>query len=81
MPFIYRPQIYICKTNQLGTSNRVNFNGVVYEGVDNFKYLGSIITNTDDIITDIKMKLPSGNRCLRDFDVIFKPRDIKKKSN
>ena len=33
----------------------------------------------DATITDIKMKLAAGNRCLRAFDVIFKPRYIFKK--
>ena len=35
------------KTNQQSTSNRVNFNSVVYEGVDNFKYLGSCLNDPE----------------------------------
>jgi hypothetical protein len=33
--------------------------------VDNFKYLGALVTSQNEMETDIKDKIAAGNRCFR----------------
>jgi glyoxylate utilization-related uncharacterized protein len=46
--------------------------GKKYEKVESFKYLGSVMTNSSDINTEIKRKLTAGNKCYYALGPILK---------
>jgi hypothetical protein len=50
-----------------------------FRRVDQFKYLESIITQDNDIKTEISMRLQSANKCFFGFRKIFRSRAISKK--
>jgi hypothetical protein len=41
----------------------IQLNGRFYARVDNFKYLGALVTSQNETETDIKDKISAGNRC------------------
>jgi hypothetical protein len=47
----------------------IELNGQIYGRVDNFKYLGALVTSQNEMGTDIKDKIAMGNRCFRAFKV------------
>jgi hypothetical protein len=49
-----------------------------FRRVDQFKYLGSIITQDNDIKTEISMRLQSANKCFFGLSKIFRSRAISK---
>ncbi|VVC38751.1 Reverse transcriptase domain [Cinara cedri] len=49
-----------------------------FKRVDQFKYLGSIITQDNDIKTEILMRLQSANKCFFGLSKIFRSRAISK---
>ncbi|KAL4091796.1 hypothetical protein QTP88_026430 [Uroleucon formosanum] len=49
-----------------------------FKRVDQFKYLGSIITQDNDIKTEISMRLQSANKCFFGLSKIFRSRAISK---
>ena len=60
-------------------TNSIVINGATYEKVSCFRYLGSTVTESNDIIVEIKEKIAAGNRCLRSLDRIMKARYISKR--
>jgi hypothetical protein len=68
----------ISKIRTNGLSN-IMLNGQPYEGISNFKYLGSMVAYNNDVMFDIKEKLAAGNRCLRALNNVLKTRYIAKK--
>jgi hypothetical protein len=40
--------------------------------VDNFKYLGALVTSQNETETDIKDKIAADNRCFRAFNKVSK---------
>jgi hypothetical protein len=49
-----------------------------FRRIDQFKYLGSIITQDNDIKTEISMRLQSANKCFFGLSNIFRSRAISK---
>ena len=67
------------KSNVHSVPNTIVLNDVTYEDVSSFNYLGSIITNNNNILAEIKGKITAGNRCLRALDRLMKARYISRK--
>jgi hypothetical protein len=49
--------------NEMGDRSDLRVEGMVFEEVINFKYLGSLITRKNEIGEEIKMRIAAGNRC------------------
>lgn len=49
-----------------------------FKRVNQFKYLGSVITQNNDILTEISMRLQSSNKCFYGLNKIFRSRAISK---
>jgi len=58
--------------------NQVQEEFIEFKRVDQFKYLGSIITQDNDIKTEISMRLQSANKCFFGLSKIFRSRAISK---
>jgi hypothetical protein len=59
---------YMRSKETTGAANiDIKLNGQIYERVDNFKYLGALVTSQNEMETDIKDKIAAGNRCFRAF--------------
>jgi hypothetical protein len=56
----------------------IELNGQIYERVDNFKYLGALVTSQNETETDIKDKIAMGNRCFRAFNKVLGTRYLSK---
>ena len=67
------------KSNVHSVPNTIVLNDVTYEDVSSFNYLGSIITNNNNILAEIKGKITAGNRCLRALDRLMRARYISRK--
>jgi hypothetical protein len=53
----------------IGAANAdIEINGQIYEKVDNFKYLGALVTPHNETETDIKDKIAARNGCFRAFN-------------
>jgi MarR-like DNA-binding transcriptional regulator SgrR of sgrS sRNA len=65
------------KDNEVVKSD-ITLNGQNFEGGDNFKYLGALITSQNEVEADIKGKIAVGNRCYRSFSKILGTRYISK---
>ncbi|KAJ4444925.1 hypothetical protein ANN_06724 [Periplaneta americana] len=59
--------------------NTFVLNEVTFEKVSRFRYLGSIVTEDNNILTEIKDKVAIGNRSLRALDKIIRTSYISKK--
>jgi hypothetical protein len=57
------------KGNEVVKSD-ITLNEQTFEEVDNFKYLGDLITSQNEVVADIKGKIAAGNRCYRSFSKI-----------
>jgi len=55
----------------------IEWRGKKYRKVETFKYLGSLITNTNEIETGIKSKLATGNKYYHALGSILRKRNIK----
>ena len=55
----------------------IEWRGKKYRKVETFKYLGSVITNTNEIETEIKSKLATGNKYYHALGSILRKRNIK----
>jgi hypothetical protein len=53
-------------------------NGQVFEGVQNFRYLGAFINSKYLISDEIKSRIPAGNRSFYHLRQIFRSRAISK---
>jgi len=49
-------------------------NGQVFEGVQNFRYLGALINQKNVISDEIKSRIAAGNRCFYSLRHIFRYR-------
>jgi hypothetical protein len=67
----------VTKGNEVVKSD-ITLNGQSFEQVDNFKYLGALITSQNEVKADIKGKITAGNRCYRSFSKILGIRYISK---
>jgi hypothetical protein len=56
----------------------MKLNGQIYERVDNFKYLGALVTSQNEMETDIKDKIAAGNRCFLTFNKMIGTRYLSK---
>jgi hypothetical protein len=56
----------------------IELNGQIYERLDNFKYLGALVTSQNETETDIKDKITMGNRCFRAFNKVLGTRYLSK---
>jgi hypothetical protein len=56
----------------------IELNGLIYEKVDNFKYLGALVTSQNETETDIKDKIAMDNRCFRAFNKVLGTRYLSK---
>jgi len=56
---------------------KIEWRGKKYRKVENFKCLGSVITNTNEIETEIKIKLATGNKYYHALGSILRKRNIK----
>jgi hypothetical protein len=56
----------------------IELNGHIYERVDNFKYLGALVTSQNETETDIQDEIAIGNRCFRDFNKVLGTRYLSK---
>jgi MarR-like DNA-binding transcriptional regulator SgrR of sgrS sRNA len=65
------------KGNEVVKSD-ITLHGQTFEEVDNFKYLGALITSQNEVEADIKGKISAGNRCYRSFSKILGTRYISK---
>jgi hypothetical protein len=67
----------------LGSAANINIklNGQIYERVDNFKYLGALVTSQNETETDIKDKIAAGNRCFRAFNKMLGTRYLSKNTS
>jgi hypothetical protein len=54
----------------------IEISGQKYQKVETFKYLGSLVTNLNDIKTEIKTRLTAGNKCYHALGHILKKRYI-----
>jgi MarR-like DNA-binding transcriptional regulator SgrR of sgrS sRNA len=50
------------KGNEVVKSD-ITLNGHTFKEVDNFKYLGPLITSQNEVKADIKENIAAGNRC------------------
>ena len=55
---------YMVLADNAQPGNEIEIDSKKYGKVQNFKYLGSIISETNDIEKDIREKIASGNRSL-----------------
>jgi hypothetical protein len=46
-----------------GRNNSINIDNSSFEGVEEFKYLGTNLTNQNSIKEEVKSRLKSGNAC------------------
>jgi MarR-like DNA-binding transcriptional regulator SgrR of sgrS sRNA len=63
------------KGNEVVKSD-ITINGQTFEEVDNFKYLGALITSQIEVEVDRKGKIAAGNKCYRSFSKILGTRYI-----
>jgi len=56
--------------------NEIEWRGKKYRKVETFRYLGSVMTNTNEIETEIKSKLALGNKYYHALGAILRRRDI-----
>jgi hypothetical protein len=60
---------YMRSKEIIGAANvGIKLYGQIYEKVDNFKYLGALVTSHNETETDIKDKIAVGNHCFRAFN-------------
>jgi hypothetical protein len=80
--YIYSPTRTICPAHPilldfitrtiLGEEKTIELMGKKYEEVESFKYLGSVMTSSNDINMEIKSKLAAGNKCYYTLGPILK---------
>jgi hypothetical protein len=62
--------IYVSKTKYIinrkkkwNEQDKIEINGQRYENVEMFKYLGSLVTDTDEVQAEMKDSITAGNKC------------------
>jgi hypothetical protein len=65
--------------NEMGDKSDLRAEGMVFEEVTNFKYLGSLITRKNEIGEEIKMRIAAGNRCYYGLLHLFGPRTMSRR--
>jgi hypothetical protein len=63
--------------NEMGDRSDLRVDGMVFEEVTNFKYLGSLITKKNEIGEEIKMIIAAGNRCYYGLQHLFRSRTVR----
>jgi hypothetical protein len=60
---------YMRSKETTGAANiDIKLHGQIYERVDNFKYLGALVTSQNETEADIKDKTAAGNHCFQAFN-------------
>jgi hypothetical protein len=63
----------------IGAANiDIKLNRQIFERVNNFKYLGALVTAQNETETDIKDKIAAGNRCFQVFNKMLGTRYLSK---
>jgi hypothetical protein len=55
--------MFMSRDQNAGRSHDINFNDSSFERVEEFKYLGTTLTNQNSIQEEIESRLKSGNAC------------------
>jgi MarR-like DNA-binding transcriptional regulator SgrR of sgrS sRNA len=63
------------KGNEVVKSD-ITLNGHTFGKVDNFKYLGALVTSRNEVEADKRKKKTAGNRCYRSYSKILGTRYI-----
>ena len=61
-----------------GRNHRVSINNSTFERVEEFKYLGTTLTNQNSIAEEIKSRLRSGNACYHSVQNLLSSRLLSK---
>ena len=61
-----------------GRNHSVRTDNSTFERVDEFKYLGTILTNQNSIQEEIKSRLRSGNACYHSMQSLLSSRPLSK---
>jgi hypothetical protein len=61
-----------------GQNQNIRIANESFENVEKFKYLGTKLTNQNDIYDEIKSRLNSGNACYHSFQNLLSSRLISK---
>ena len=61
-----------------GRNHSVRIDNSTFERVEEFKYLGTILTNQNSIAKEIKIRLRSGNACYHSVENILSSRLLSK---
>lgn len=69
----------ITKRQKLEDETEVNIGDKNFEVKNEMKYLGTMITDNNDITKEIKTRINAGNRCLYSLLNIMKSRDVSRK--
>jgi hypothetical protein len=62
--------------NEIGDRSDWRVEGIVFEEVTIFKYLGSLTTRKNEIREEIKMRIAAGNRCCYGLQHLFRSRTV-----
>ena len=60
---VYRVLTYWSRDQNAGRIQSVRIDNSTFERVEEFKYLGTTLTNQNSIVEEIKSRLRSGNAC------------------
>jgi len=60
---VYITYMFMCRDQNTGQTNSVRIDNSTFEKVEEFKYLGTTLTNQNSIPEEIKSRLRSGNAC------------------
>jgi hypothetical protein len=63
--------IFMSRDQNAGRSHRINTDNSSFEGVEEFQYLGTTLTNQNFLQEEIKSKLKSGNDCYRSVQYLL----------
>jgi hypothetical protein len=71
---VSKTKYMINRKKQGNEPEEIEINGQKYENVEMFKYLGSLITNTNEVEAEIKVRIIAGNKCYHALGHLLKRR-------
>ena len=68
----------MCRDQNAGRIHSVRIDNSTFDGVEDFKYLGTTLTNQNSIAEEIKSRLKSGNACYHSVQNLLSSRLLSK---